>query len=98
MITIKITDRSIRMNGHACQKSPDGIDRVCAAVSALTCNLINSLKDLTGDRIRGETASGMPADQEIRVHTALRRQKRLPMREQTEPKKRHFVLIFSSRE
>ena len=59
MITIKITDRSIRMNGHACQKSPDGIDRVCAAVSALTCNLINSLKDLTGDRIRGETASGM---------------------------------------
>ena len=55
MITIKITDRSIRMNGHACQKSPDGIDRVCAAVSALTCNLINSLKDLTGDRIRGMT-------------------------------------------
>ena len=59
MITIKITDHSICMNGHACQKSPDGIDRVCAAVSALTCNLINSLKDLTGDRIRGETASGM---------------------------------------
>ena len=59
MITIKITDRSIRMNGHACQKSPDGIDRVCAAVSALTCNLINSLKDLTGDRTRVETASGM---------------------------------------
>lgn len=59
MITIKITDRSIRMNGHACQKSPDGIDRVCAAVSALTCNLINSLKDLTGDRICAETASGM---------------------------------------
>ena len=27
MITIKITDRSIRMNGHACGKSPDGIDR-----------------------------------------------------------------------
>ena len=26
MITIKITDRSIRMNGHACRKSPDGID------------------------------------------------------------------------
>ena len=59
MITIKITDRSIRMNGHACRKSPDGIDRVCTAVSALTCNLINSLEDLTGDRIRVETASGM---------------------------------------
>ena len=59
MITIKITDRSIRMNGHACRKSPDGIDRVCTAVSALTCNLIKSLEDLTGDRIRVETASGM---------------------------------------
>jgi uncharacterized protein YsxB (DUF464 family) len=47
MITIKITDRSIRMNGHACRKSPDGIDRVCTAVSALTCNLINSLEDLS---------------------------------------------------
>ena len=45
MITIKITDHSICMNGHAGRKSPDGIDRVCAAVSALTCNLINSLKD-----------------------------------------------------
>ena len=55
MITIKITDHSICMNGHAGRKSPDGIDRVCA----LTCNLINSLKDLTGDRIRAETASGM---------------------------------------
>lgn len=51
MITIKITDRSIRMNGHACRKSPDGIDRVCTAVSALTCNLINSLEDLTQFRI-----------------------------------------------
>jgi len=59
MITIKITDHSICMNGHAGRKSLDGIDRVCAAVSALTCNLINSLKDLTGDRIRAETASGM---------------------------------------
>lgn len=59
MITIKITDHSICMNGHAGRKSPDGIDWVCAAVSALTCNLINSLKDLTGDRIRAETASGM---------------------------------------
>lgn len=58
MITIKITDRSIRMNGHACRKSPDGIDRVCTAVSALTCNLINSLNDLTGDRIRADTGSG----------------------------------------
>ena len=54
MITIKITDHSICMNGHAGRKSPDGIDRVCAAVSALTCNLINSLKDLTGDSQRND--------------------------------------------
>ena len=33
-------------------------------------------------------AREMPVDQETRVHTALRRQKRLPMREQTELKKR----------
>mgnify|MGYP004541810137 FL=1 len=59
MITLKITDHSICMNGHACQKDSSGIDRVCAAVSAPTCNLINSLKDLTGDRIQAETATGM---------------------------------------
>lgn len=59
MITIKITDRSICMNGHACRKDSSGIDRACAAVSALTCNLINSLRDLTGDRIRADTGSGM---------------------------------------
>ena len=59
MITIKITDRSICMNGHADRKDQTGIDRVCAAVSALTCNLINSLRDLIGDRIRADTGSGM---------------------------------------
>ena len=51
MITVKITDHSIWMSGHACRKSLDGIDRACAAVSALTCNLINSLRDLTEDHI-----------------------------------------------
>lgn len=59
MITIKITDRSIQMNGHAGRNGPNGVDRVCAAVSALTCNLINSLKDLSNDRIREDTGSGM---------------------------------------
>ena len=58
MITIKITDHSICMNGHAGRKSPDGIDRVCAAVSALTCNLINSLRDLTEDHILALESSG----------------------------------------
>ena len=47
------------MTGHACRKGSDGIDRACAAVSALTCNLINSLRDLASDRICAETVSGM---------------------------------------
>lgn len=59
MIDIRIRKGSIRMSGHACRKSSDGIDRVCAAVSALTCNLINSLRDLTDEKIRAETDDGM---------------------------------------
>lgn len=47
MINVEITERSIRLSGHACRKASDGIDRACAAVSALTCSLINSLQDLT---------------------------------------------------
>ena len=39
------------MKGHACRKENDGIDRACTAVSALTCNLINSMNDLTDDKI-----------------------------------------------
>ena len=58
MIIVKITDHSIWMSGHACRKSLDGIDRVCAAVSALTCNLINSLRDLTEDQILTLESSG----------------------------------------
>lgn len=59
MISIQITEHGIQMHGHAQCKGPDGIDRACAAVSALTCSLINSLRDLTGDRIRADTESGM---------------------------------------
>lgn len=58
MILVKVRPYGISMNGHAgCQK--DGQDIVCAAVSALTCSLINSLRDLTGDEVNTETASGM---------------------------------------
>lgn len=59
MISIQITEHGIQMSGHAQCKGSDGIDRACAAVSALTCNLINSLMELTGDRIRADTESGM---------------------------------------
>ena len=58
MIEMTITLSNIHMTGHACRKDLDGIDRACAAVSALTCNLIDSLNDLTGDRIRADTGSG----------------------------------------
>lgn len=40
----------------------------------------------------------MPVDQETRGHTVMRRQKRLPMQGQKEPKRRRSVLIFSNRE
>lgn len=59
MITVTVKDKKISMAGHACRKDSSGIDRACAAVSALTYNLINSLRDLTGDRIRTDTGSGM---------------------------------------
>lgn len=59
MINVEITERSIRLSGHACRKASDGIDRACAAVSALTCSLINSLQDLTHDRVQAMAESGM---------------------------------------
>lgn len=60
MIIVKITSSGIQMNGHA-YRSVNGQDIVCSAISALTCNLINSLEDLTDNRIRAETASGKTA-------------------------------------
>ncbi len=58
MINVEITKNSIHMSGHAERKDQNGIDRACAAVSALTCNLINSLEDLTGDEIQADIYSG----------------------------------------
>lgn len=57
MINITITEHGILMKGHAGHHR-NGQDLVCAAVSALTCNLINSLENLTDIRIRAETAEG----------------------------------------
>lgn len=58
MIEVCVEPSGIRMRGHAGCAGPDGIDRACAAVSALTCALINGLTDLTADRIRADTDSG----------------------------------------
>lgn len=57
MIEVTINSMGIQMNGHA-NRSVNGQDIVCAAISALTCNLINSLEELTDNRIRADTDSG----------------------------------------
>lgn len=59
MIIVTVKDNSISITGHACRKASDGIDRACAAVSALTCSLINSLQDLTHDRVQAMAEGGM---------------------------------------
>lgn len=59
MIIVTVKDNSISITGHACRKEPSGIDRACTAVSALTCSLINSLQDLTHDRVQAMAESGM---------------------------------------
>lgn len=58
MINITITDREIRMAGHA-GKSVNGQDIVCAAVSALSCNLVNSLQSLAEVDVKTQTESGL---------------------------------------
>lgn len=58
MILVAVRKDGIRMHGHAgC--SANGKDIVCSAISALTCNLINSMKHLTKTKIRAETDIGM---------------------------------------
>ena len=58
MIIVTVKDNSISITGHACRKEPSGIDRACTAVSALTCSLINSLQDLTQDKIKVDARCG----------------------------------------
>lgn len=58
MIEVKVSEHGIHMKGHAgCSRN--GTDIVCAAVSALTCNLIHSIESLTDNQIRADTQSGM---------------------------------------
>lgn len=59
MIEVNIRKDGIFLKGHAYCKERDGIDRACTAVSVLTCNLINSLADLTEDKIDAVTESGL---------------------------------------
>ena len=58
MVTVRITNNGIRMDGHAGHRI-NGQDIVCSAVSALTCTLIMGLQELTDNRIRADTDDGM---------------------------------------
>lgn len=60
MIKVKVRPDGIHMEGHANQHV-NGQDIVCAAVSALTCNLIRSLEDLAGEQIEADVGSGLTA-------------------------------------
>ena len=66
MIIVTVKDNSISITGHACRKEPSGIDRACTAVSALTCSLINSLQDLTHDKIKVDARCGNKMGRSIR--------------------------------
>lgn len=58
MITVQVSEKGIQMQGHAC-RSVNGQDIVCAAVSALTCSMINSLHELAGMEVRERIENGM---------------------------------------
>lgn len=58
MIEVKVRDDMLALKGHACRNGSDGIDRVCAAVSALTCSLVNSLTDLADEAVQAYIQSG----------------------------------------
>lgn len=57
MIHVKVREDMISMRGHAAGQVP-GNNIVCAAVSALTCNLVNSLEEFTESKISAKTSSG----------------------------------------
>lgn len=57
MIAVKVTQNGITVNGHA-GYAETGNDIVCAAVSALAQNLIQSIEALTQDRISYQVREG----------------------------------------
>lgn len=57
MIVISITEKGITVDGHA-EYAETGKDIVCAAVSVLAQNLIDSIKDLTRDFIEYRVVPG----------------------------------------
>ena len=58
VITVYITDKSIIVKGHATEYHSKNGNLVCAAVSALTWNLINCLNILSEDNTVSNVESG----------------------------------------
>lgn len=59
-ITVKREDgiyRSFRSEGHS-GYADEGSDIICAAVSALSVNALNSIESLTGDTVKDEAREG----------------------------------------
>ena len=57
MIVVKRHDSGINIHGHAHYAEP-GKDIVCAGISALVQNLIQSIEELTTDKIQYDMSSG----------------------------------------
>lgn len=58
MISVKVTPEHISIHGHA-RYAPIGSDIVCSAVSALSQTLIDSIEELTDDKIEYAVNQGM---------------------------------------
>ena len=63
MITVTVSKKnnsyvSFTSKGHA-GYAEEGYDTICAAVSALVINTVNSLEQLTGDQIQAEEKDGL---------------------------------------
>lgn len=63
MITVEIRKSGEEYQGFSCKGHAgfgvDGYDIICAAVSALTVNTINSIEKFTKDAFKAEAADGM---------------------------------------
>ena len=57
MVDVTICKNGIKLEGHAGYHT-NGSDIVCAAISTLTCNLINSLNHFTDSDIEYNVKSG----------------------------------------
>lgn len=57
MIVVTAYDGGVKIRGHA-YYAPKGYDIICAAVSALTITLIQSLKRLTDTKIKYDISPG----------------------------------------